>query len=295
VWQQTNFFPLLPWLTRAVQSVVRSETVAMHVVLTAAQLAAVLLLFSLAERWRGRRVALTAVAMLLLVPTSVFLWMFFTEGLFLALSMGALLAAERDRPLLAGVLGAGVAATRTVGVLIVVPLALAAWQKRRTLDRRLVWCALPVLGVAAVMVAQWVQAGDALGFVHTSKYWETHAQLPISTFFERLDYVGETRFTSTTAIDVAAVVLVAAAGVRAFRIAMPWSQRAWLWLMLLAPLSSGLIFSWSRYMLAAWPALLVGAEVVERRPAATKVVLAVVCAVLTVDRVLAWHAGRFIG
>jgi hypothetical protein len=56
-------------------------------------------------------VALAAFALLLLVPPSVFLWMFFTEGLFLALSMGAILAAEKDRPLLAGVIGIGVAAT----------------------------------------------------------------------------------------------------------------------------------------------------------------------------------------
>jgi hypothetical protein len=295
LWQQTNFFPLLPWITRVVQYAVRSEAVAIAVVVTGAQVAAVLLLYVIAERWRGERVALTAVALLLLVPPSVFLWMFYTEGLFLALSMGAILAAERDRPLLAGVLGIGVAATRSVGILIAVPLALAAWQRRRVIDRRIVWCALPALGLAAVMFAQWVQADDALAFVHTSKYWETHAQLPFVTFLERLDFVSETKFTTTTPIDVAAVVLACAAGVRAFRIAMPWSHRAWLWLMVLAPLSSGLLFSWSRYMLAAWPAVLVGAEVVDRRPTATKVVLVIACVVISINRILVWHDGWFIG
>jgi hypothetical protein len=295
VWQQTNFFPLLPWITSAVQFVVRSEAVAIHLVLTSAQIAAVLLLYVLARRWRDERIALTAVALLLLVPPSVFLWMFFTEGLFLALSMGAILAAEDDRPLLAGLLGIGVAATRSVGILITIPLALAAWQHRRTIDRRLVWTALPVLGIAAVMFAQWVQADDALGFVHTSKYWETHAQLPISTFFERIDYVMETHLTTTTPIDIAAVVLAVALGVHAFRIALPWSHRAWLWLMVLAPLSSGLLFSWSRYMMSAWPAFLVGAEVVSRRPRATQIAIATLFVILTVNRILVWHDGWFIG
>jgi hypothetical protein len=285
VWQQTNFFPLLPWIARALQFAVRSEDVAIHVVVTAAQIGAVLLLYAIARRWRDDRVATIGVALLLLAPASVFLWML----------MGAILAAERDRPLLAGILGIGVAATRAVGILITVPLALAAWQRRATIDRRALWCALPVLGLGAVMFAQWLQADDALGFVHASKHWETQAQLPISTFVERLDFIGETRFSTTSAIDIAAVGLAIAAGVLAFRIAMPWSHRAWLWLMVLAPLSSGLIFSWSRYMLAAWPALLVGAEVLQRRPFATKVAIATLLAILGVNRIDVWHDGRFIG
>jgi Gpi18-like mannosyltransferase len=274
---------------------VRSEDLAIHLVVTTAQIAAVLLLFSIARHWRNERVATTAVALLLLLPSSVFLWMFYTEGLFLALSMGAILAAERDRPLLAGILGVGVAATRSVGVLIALPLALAAWQRRATFDRRAIWCLLPALGVAAVMLAQWIQAGDALAFVDTSQHWETQAQLPTSTFVERLDFIGHTRFSMTSAIDVAAVLLAVACGVVAMRIAMPWSHRAWLWIVVLAPLSSGLIFSWSRYMLIAWPALLVGAEVVERRPFVAKVIVATLLAILTVNRIGVWHAGTFIG
>ncbi|HEX7095235.1 MAG TPA: glycosyltransferase family 39 protein, partial [Acidimicrobiales bacterium] len=97
VWQQTNFFPLLPWVTRVVQAVVRSETVAIHTVLTVAQIAAVLLLYEHARRLRDERVALTAVAILLVAPPSVFLWLFFSEGLFLALSMAAMLCAARGR------------------------------------------------------------------------------------------------------------------------------------------------------------------------------------------------------
>jgi hypothetical protein len=294
-WQQTNFFPLLPWFARVLQFFVRSEDVAIQLAVTTAQIGTVMLLYALARRWRNEQVATTAVALLLLLPTSLFLWMFYTEGLFIALSMGAILAAERDRPLLAGILGAGVAATRSVGVLIAIPLALAAWQRRSSIDRRVLWCALPAFGLASVMLAQWIQADDALGFVHASQHWETQPQLPLITFIERLDFIGHSRFTMTSAIDIAAIALAVAAGVHAFRIAMPWSHRAWLWIMVLAPLSSGLIFSWSRYMLAAWPALLVGAELAERRPFVTKVILATLLVILSVNRIEVWHAGKFIG
>jgi hypothetical protein len=295
VWQQTNFFPLLPWLTGAVKLVVRSEDVAIQVVLSAAQVTAVLFVFIAARRWRSERVAVTAVALMLLVPPSVFLWMFYTEGLFIALSAAAILSAEDGRMARAGLLGIGVAATRSIGVLIVIPLVLCELQHRRRVGRRLTWCALPLLGPAAVMLAQWGQAGDPLAFVRTSKHWETHAQLPVWTFVERLDHAIETGITTTTVIDVAAVFVVTALGVRSFRVPFPWSHRAWLWIVVLAPLSSGLIFSWSRYMFAAWPAILVGAEAVDRSPRTTKVALAALLCVLTVNRVIWWHDGQFIG
>ena len=42
-------------------------------------------------------------------------------------------------------------------------------------------------------------------------------------------------------------------------------------------------------------AFLVGADVIARRPVATKVVLALLLGVLTVNRILVWHDGWFIG
>src|SRR5687768_5238272 len=89
VYQQTEFFPLLPWTTRVVQSFVRSETVAVHLVVTAASLASVLLVYVIARRFRDEKVALLAVAVLVASPGSIFLWNFFSEGLFVALSAGA--------------------------------------------------------------------------------------------------------------------------------------------------------------------------------------------------------------
>jgi 4-amino-4-deoxy-L-arabinose transferase-like glycosyltransferase len=68
VWQQTNFFPLLPWITRCTQFVVRSQTVAIHSVVTAAQLAAVLLLYTFAKQLFDERTALLSVVLLLLAP-----------------------------------------------------------------------------------------------------------------------------------------------------------------------------------------------------------------------------------
>jgi hypothetical protein len=64
---------------------------------------------------------------------------------------------------------------------------------------------------------------------------------------------------------------------------------------MLTPLASGLPFSWSRYMFAAWPAFIVAAHLLVRRPALTRVIVALVLAALTLDRLVVWHQGSFIG
>jgi hypothetical protein len=293
-WQQTNFFPLLPWITRAVQTVVMSEPVAMHLVVTAAQLAAVLMLYVVGTAYFDRTVALGAVGLLLLCPASVFLWMFFSEGLFIALSIGAMLAAERGRPVLAGLLGAGVAATRTIGVLIVLPLAIALLRQGRR-DRRLVMALLPVGGLLAVMGAQWLQAGDPLAFMHVSEAWGRHTTLPTSTLFVRLDFALETGIGVATVLDLAAVTIAVLLALRARRIGLPWSIQAFAWIAILAPLASGLAFSWLRYMSAAWPLYLVAADWLRRRPVPARVVVAVVLAGFSVNRIFIWSSGQFIG
>ena len=294
-YQQTNFFPLMSWTTRAVQYVVRSETIAVHLVVSAASLSAVLLLYAITRRQRDEATALLAVALLLAVPGSIFLWLFFSEGMFIALSAGALLAAESGRHRLAAVLGIGVAMTRSVGVLIVVPLLLARAQRRR-LDRTARPALLPVTGLFVVMVAQWWQAGDPFAFQKTSALWGRHTTLPISPLVDRLQEILVLRnFNAVTFTDFACVVIVLWLAAYSLRSNLSWCLRAWLIVMALVPLTSGLTHSWSRYMLAAWPAAILAADRLRHRPRSTVVAVFFALAFLNVQIVAAWHGGLFIG
>ena len=64
------------------------------------------------------------VVLIAFFPAAVFFSAAYTESLFLALSVGVLLAARRERWALAGALGALAAATRSMGVLLIVPALL---------------------------------------------------------------------------------------------------------------------------------------------------------------------------
>lgn len=273
----------------------RSEAVATNVVVSAASLATVLLLHTAARRWTTNPHApRLAVAVLLLSPASIFLWLYYSEGLFLALSIAALLTADRDRHLTAGLLGAGVAATRTIGILIALPLLLAAWHHPDR--RRRLYAAVPFAGLAAVMAAQHLQAGNALAFRHTSTLWGCTTTLPWQTLIDRvhLTIVGG-HFGVTFVADLGTVVVCVALAWHARRSTIPRHVQLWGALMIATPLCSGLLFSWSRYMLAAWPAAIALGQLLTTRPRTTRVLLTVAAGIVAAQRVHAWHHGFFVG
>jgi hypothetical protein len=299
--QQTEFFPLLPWTTRVVQAVVRSETIAVHIVVSAASLAAVLLVYTIARRLRDETTALFAVAILLASPGSIFLWNFFSEGLFIALSAGALLAAATRRPWLAGLLGAGVAMTRPHGALIVLPLLLAQLEERpRTerwrLDRTMASAFVPIAGLFVVMGAQWWQAGDPFAYPKVSALWGRHNTLPITPLVERLQQMLVLDlFNGVTLADWLCILVALWMCAYCLRTPFPWALRSWMIAMTMAPLFSGLAHCWSRFALAAWPAVILVADKLKGRPRLTLVVVFLSLTFLEVQIASAWHGGLFVG
>jgi hypothetical protein len=103
-------------------------------------------------------------------PAAMFFSYPYPEPLFLLLCVGSFALMESGHWLLAGLVGAGAAITRVPGVLIAAALGSQAVFG----NRRLVILAatmLPVAGLAAVSLTDWIQMGDPLGFVHAHAYW----------------------------------------------------------------------------------------------------------------------------
>jgi uncharacterized membrane protein len=111
---------------------------------------ALVLLYHLGRPFLGGRRAAMAGVLLAIVPFGVAFAMAYAESLFLALSLGAFLAAERDRRALAGVLLALACLTRLQGLVLVLPLLVLflrrdGWRPRASL----VWLGLgPLAGLA---------------------------------------------------------------------------------------------------------------------------------------------------
>jgi hypothetical protein len=128
----TAFFPLYPMFVRVVGEPIDALGLAGEhayewagvLVSLAAFLVALYLLHRLTELELGARAADNAVMLLALFPTSFFFSAIYTESLFLAFTVGCVYSARRGWLWRAGALGALAAATRSQGILLLVPLAI---------------------------------------------------------------------------------------------------------------------------------------------------------------------------
>jgi Gpi18-like mannosyltransferase len=112
------FFPLYPWLVRTAAVVLRDPLLAAFFVSAAASIAAALLLRTLAALDERPAVARSAVWFFAIFPTAYFLHIPYTESLFLALTLGCVLAVRSDHWMLAGLLGGCASLTRINGMLL---------------------------------------------------------------------------------------------------------------------------------------------------------------------------------
>ncbi|HEX8150422.1 MAG TPA: hypothetical protein VF591_24780 [Pyrinomonadaceae bacterium] len=164
------FFPLYPWLVRAAAFVLRDELTGAFFVSGVASVAAGLLLYGLARAdGEPEEVARGAVFYLLVFPTAYFLHIGYNESLFLALALGAFLAARSRRWRAAGLLGCLAALTRINGVLLLPALAFEAWDEYRGAGRRAragwLWLLLVGAGFGVYLLINWWVLGDPRAFL----------------------------------------------------------------------------------------------------------------------------------
>ena len=131
---QTNyaFYPLYPLLMGLLATVTGISTAIAGVLISNASfLAALFVLFALAERWSGdKAVSRLAVMLLCVVPEGFIFSIVYTESLFLLLTMASVLLFERRQHFLAGVCAGLSSATRSNGIFIVIYFALAVFRER---------------------------------------------------------------------------------------------------------------------------------------------------------------------
>ena len=131
------FFPGYPLVARPLARAIHNTPLALIIVTWIAGLATLMLFATWCARRLERRTAILAVACFALYPYGWFLYgAGYADALFLAFAIGAFVLLEADQPLLAGLAGAGAAATRPIGVAVAVGLLLRAIERRGGLPAR---------------------------------------------------------------------------------------------------------------------------------------------------------------
>ena len=241
------FFPLYPAVVR-VASIATLGDIALAGVLVAnlAFLAALLVFYALSVRHLGRETALRAAGFLVLAPGAVAFTMAYTDSLFFLAGVGAMLAAERRRWPLAGLLYGMAALTRLPGVLLGIPLLLVMLQANGWRPTRAIaWLApgpLALIGFAAWLGAT---VGDPLGFLTGQAAWVIAPTIGGGSAAPRFDPLPMLLIATLLGYTFLLVYL------RPDRIALPYA--ALTLLALLTVVASLRLQSVARYLAVAWP------------------------------------------
>jgi hypothetical protein len=184
------FFPLYPLLVRSVSALFGGSSGALlaaaYLVSLAAFLAALALLYRLTELELGRPLARPTLLLLAVFPAALYFGAPYAESLFLLLAVGAFYAARTDRWAWAGACAGLASATRSAGLLLLLPLALIWWSSRPRRPRDAAWLALVPLGLVAYAAWLGLVEGDALRFLDVQDAWSRELTIPLAGAWDGL-------------------------------------------------------------------------------------------------------------
>jgi len=256
------FFPGASWLGWPIWKLTRSDQWTGHSVATITAIAAFIAVWGVTKSWQNEAIARKAVWLLALFPSSMYLWSFYSEGLFIALGAGAVWADRQNRRWIAAACLVGLSTTRSVAILIPIVIILARIIRSRKIDR---WCfvygAAAVVGLLPVLYMMKHYTGEYFSFFGVQKDWGRGLSLPWTTVqngFQNLWPAPETIMVPALVarnLDLWCLPIVAfAIGWVAFARREKFPMQAWmLGLALIAlPLCSTSLASFNRFVLADW-------------------------------------------
>jgi hypothetical protein len=184
------FFPLYPLLVRGLGMALGGShgalLVAAYLISLAAFLGALALLHRLTELELGRRLARPTLLLLAVFPAAVYFGAPYSESLFLLLAVGVFYAARTSHWAWAGVCAGLASATRSAGLLLLIPLALIWWSSRPRRARDAAWLLLAPLGIAAYAAWLGLMEGDALRFLDVQEAWSRELAVPLAGAWDGL-------------------------------------------------------------------------------------------------------------
>jgi Mannosyltransferase (PIG-V) len=184
------FFPLYPLLVRSLGTVLGGShgafLVAAFLVSLAAFIGALALLHRLAELELGRRLAAPTLVLLAVFPAAVCFGAPYSESLFLLLAVGVFYAGRTGHWAWAGACAGMASATRSAGVLLLLPLALIWWSSRPRRTADAAWLLLAPAGIVAYAAWLGLVEGDALRFLDVQAAWSRELAVPLTGAWDGL-------------------------------------------------------------------------------------------------------------
>jgi hypothetical protein len=266
------FFPLFPYLVKLFAYLIpapfRSQSGILVVGLLLTNLfllGSLVILYQLVRTILGEDApARRTIWYVLIFPTSFFLSSFLSESTFLFFSLAAFYLAEKQHWTSCGLMGFFAALSRPVGVLMVVPLA---WVYLRSIhfQWRLVrwtagWLLLIPLGVCLYLAAVYPITGDFWAPINFQAAWSRTLSSPWQTLLQPTGLGPTLRLLQQlTALGTFGLLIYT------FWKIPNLAYGLYVGLLILLPLLSGTLISFSRFVLVAFP-LFISLGLLGKRP-----------------------------
>lgn len=285
------FFPFYPLLIRLVAFVIPDFWIASVVVSNICFVVSAVLFDAIIKLdYPDPKIGHRAITFLMFSPMSFFFSMAYTESTFLMLSLGAFLAARKEKWLIASLCGMCLSVTRPPGFLIALPLFieyLQQWRRSeptiRTLFRPpLFLLGLIPLGVVAFMAFCYFELGSFFAFMHAHQAgWEQKLAYPWRAITGLDEFAPFYRWLFVGALVVGGSLFAAG-----FWLRIRLSYLVWVGVLIAFSLSWGTMASSPRYLSIIFPLFLVLGLITARVEGAYEWLLAASVAVLTLCTVL---------
>ena len=264
-------FPLYPMLMKGVGWLTGDPAVAGLIISQVCLFLALVLLYRLARQDGDDNRANWAVWLFAAQPWTYAFSAIYSESLFFVLVVAAVLAARRNRYLLAGLAGMLASMTRLLGVLVLLPVGLEYLAARQYKIRRIDWkassLALIPLGILMYFGYLWRLTGNALAYFAAQSGW--HKQV-VGPWVHPLRWLTAGGFNGENLFDLGTTVFMCALlflGYRRIR------RSYWIYALayFLVLISSSELQGLARYCAGLFPVTLILAGLAERYPEAGRV------------------------
>lgn len=184
------FFPLFPFLVSTISNIGINFIVVGFVINLVATFFASLALYKLSREFLDDKYSLYSVLIFLAFPMSMFLFAFYTEAIFCALSFWAIYFARKQSWAYSAAFGALLTSTRLIGMLILVPIAIEYLRSKdyniKKVSWDLAWLFIIPLGLLSYMVFSKIRVGSYLSFLEAYKLGEWSYQVFNLNFVETI-------------------------------------------------------------------------------------------------------------
>jgi Gpi18-like mannosyltransferase len=210
------FPPLYPLMIRVLAPFLGNNYVLASLIISnVACLIALILLYKLIElEFSDSALARRTLVILAAFPTAFYLVAGYTESLYLALTLGAFLAAFKRQWWLAGLIAAVATLTRLQGAVLCIPLAWIAYVQYRERGLRAILERVPVVAGSVLAIAGYLgylainQLGSPDGALQSE--WQLYTRLPFDafiTFFNRLSQGKTQGFENDNALALLLIII----------------------------------------------------------------------------------------